>query len=302
MQRGVLVAAGARRRSNCARMPGGWSIASCSATARCSDRCRNGLTAPASGGQSRSRCRSASSSSAWYSGCSATMSTRCAPGRTAAAPARELRPGVDEEAARLVAGGREHQRGGRDGRRRARSCDRLHAARRSARAGVDALRAAAARCPCAPGRRRRAGAAPAAGRPCLVRAGTRTGRRIAHSAHLRRARDADVAAVQDQPVVRVAAGTRRGANFSSLRSTSRDVLAGREAGAVRRRGRCACRRRSSAAPNAMLSTTFAVLRPDAGQRLQRLAVARHLAAVLAHEALGERDDVLRLDAEEPDRR
>src|SRR4051794_1070439 len=42
---------------------------SCSAIARCSDRCRNGLTAPSSGVKSRSRLRSGSSRSRWCSGC-----------------------------------------------------------------------------------------------------------------------------------------------------------------------------------------------------------------------------------------
>ena len=43
------------------------------------------------------------------------------------------------------------------------------------------------------------------------------------------------------------------------------------------------------------------LASDARQRLERLAVARHLAAVLAHQDLGERDDVLRLVVEKAER-
>ena len=42
------------------------------------------------------------------------------------------------------------------------------------------------------------------------------------------------------------------------------------------------------------------LAADAGQRLERLACSRHVAAVLAHQDLGQRDDVLRLVAEEAD--
>ena len=43
------------------------------------------------------------------------------------------------------------------------------------------------------------------------------------------------------------------------------------------------------------------LATDAGQRLERSAIARHLAAVLGDEPLGEQDHVLRLVAEETDR-
>ena len=37
------------RLSKAARIPGGWSIDSCSSMARCSDRCRKGLSSPDSG-------------------------------------------------------------------------------------------------------------------------------------------------------------------------------------------------------------------------------------------------------------
>ena len=101
----------ARSRSNCARMPGGWSIASCSATARCSDRCRNGLTSPLSGaivavdvvlrrlehrvvfGMQRDQLRPPVCSSA-----------------DSGSPRAVLAPRIDQEAARFVARGREHVR------------------------------------------------------------------------------------------------------------------------------------------------------------------------------------------------
>ena len=43
------------------------------------------------------------------------------------------------------------------------------------------------------------------------------------------------------------------------------------------------------------------LAPDPGQRLQRVAVARHLAAMLLDQGPGESDDVLRLGVEQADR-
>ena len=53
-------------------------------------------------------------------------------------------------------------------------------------------------------------------------------------------------------------------------------------------------------PNAMLSTTFAVLRPTPGSASSASRVARHLAAMLVDKLLRQRDDVLRLGAEQPD--
>ena len=50
----------------------------------------------------------------------------------------------------------------------------------------------------------------------------------------------------------------------------------------------------------MLSTTFAVLRPTPGKRLQQRAVARHRAAMLGDQLFRQRDHVLRLVAVEPD--
>ena len=43
------------------------------------------------------------------------------------------------------------------------------------------------------------------------------------------------------------------------------------------------------------------LAADAGQRLERVAIARHVAAVLGDELAARRDHVLRLAVEEPDR-
>ena len=54
-------------------------------------------------------------------------------------------------------------------------------------------------------------------------------------------------------------------------------------------------------PKATLSTTLAVFRPTPGQRLQRFAVARHLAAVALDQCPAQRDDVLRLGVEQADR-
>ena len=53
-------------------------------------------------------------------------------------------------------------------------------------------------------------------------------------------------------------------------------------------------------PKAMLSTTFAVLRPTPGKRFQRLAVVRHLAAVFLDELLRQPDHILGLGAKKPD--
>jgi len=47
-------------------------------------------------------------------------------------------------------------------------------------------------------------------------------------------------------------------------------------------------------PNAVLSTTFAVLRPTPGRRSERFAARRHLAAVLLEQDLRQRHYVLRL--------
>ena len=54
-------------------------------------------------------------------------------------------------------------------------------------------------------------------------------------------------------------------------------------------------------PKAMLSTTFAVLRPTPGSVDQLVAVCRHLAAMVADQRLRQRDDVLRLVAPQADR-
>ena len=53
-------------------------------------------------------------------------------------------------------------------------------------------------------------------------------------------------------------------------------------------------------PKAMLRTTLAVFRPTPGKFFERLARARHLAAVVGDELLRQGDDILRLGAVEAD--
>ena len=89
-------------------------------------------------------------------------------------------------------------------------------------------------------------------------------------------------------------------NFSSAASTARDVLAGRESGAVRdaedvrvdRDGRMTERG---------VQDHVGGLAADARQRFERFARLGHFAAVLVEQDAAGRDDVLRLGAVEADR-
>ena len=118
---------------------------------------------------------------------------------------------------------------------------------------------------------------------------------------MRLARLADVAPVQDQPVVRVACGIPAARPSSILSSTGAHRLARRKAGAVGDaedvridRDRLRAERR--------VQDDIRGLAADAGQRLERLARSRHLAAVLLDQRAARRDDVFRLRVVEADRR
>src|SRR5215472_4925605 len=115
----------------------------------------------------------------------------------------------------------------------------------------------------------------------------------------RAARHARVAAVQDEPVVGVQlVGGRH--HLLEVRLDLERILAGREPGAVAdpedvgidRNGRLAERD---------VEHDIGGLAPDPGQGLERLAQRRHHAAVLGDQLLRQRDDVLRLGVEQPDR-
>ena len=114
----------------------------------------------------------------------------------------------------------------------------------------------------------------------------------------RAAGDAGVAAVQDQPVM----GVQQVFLRHDLHQLHLDVerrLADRQAGAVAdaedvgidRDGRLA---------EGDVEHDVGGLAADAGQRFQRLAIVRDLAAVLVDELLRQRDHVLRLGAKKPD--
>ena len=266
MQRRVLVAArGAQPLEFARECRGGWSIASCSATARCSDRCRNGLTSPLLGAVvalemplrrfERSRGIPDAARSARAAICSsAGQRLACA----------VLAPGVDQEAARLVARWAEH---GGQGFRRVHGAASAHA-RVRLRRGV------------------------------LCRYSHRS--RITHCGHFGRARDAHVAAVQDQPVVRVLPEL-VGHELREPALDLDDVLARREAACGSRRGRCACRRRSSARRTRCSARRW----PSCGRRRAALRAPRGRAALRRRARRSrisrQRDDVLRLGAEEADR-
>ncbi len=114
----------------------------------------------------------------------------------------------------------------------------------------------------------------------------------------RLARDARVASVQDQPVVRVQFVVRRDHRFQFLLDLER-IFSRRQPGAVAdaedvgvdRDGRLAERD---------VEHHIGGLAPDARQRLQRLARARHLPAMLGHQPARQLDHVLGLGAEQPD--
>ena len=114
----------------------------------------------------------------------------------------------------------------------------------------------------------------------------------------RQPRLAGVAAVQDQPVVRVAAeGLRH--DLLELRFDLVDRLARREAGAVADAEDVRVDREGLLAERGV-EHDVGGLAADAGQRLQLLAGARDLAAMPVDQRLAERDDVLRLGVEQAD--
>ena len=115
----------------------------------------------------------------------------------------------------------------------------------------------------------------------------------------RPARDADVAAVQDQPVMGVQLVFARARPRSSFSSTSSGVLPGARPVRLPTRKMCVSTAMVGS-PKAMLSTTLAVLRPTPGSASSASRVARHLAAVLGDQHLRQRDHVLRLGAEQAD--
>ena len=128
---------------------------------------------------------------------------------------------------------------------------------------------------------------------------TRTGRRWRRWGS-RGARLADVAAVQDQPVVGVLQEFLRHA-LQQPRPRPRARSCRARARCGWRRGRCACPPPWSAAPNAVFRITLAVLRPTPGSA-SRLSRSRgHLAAVLLEQDAAGGDDVARLALVQADR-
>ena len=79
------------------------------------------------------------------------------------------------------------------------------------------------------------------------------------------------------------------------------ILAGRQAACDSRRGTRACRRRSSVRRTRRSSRRWRSCGPTPGQLLERVAIARHFAAMLVEQDLRQRDDVLRLHVEKADR-
>src|SRR3954471_3398816 len=106
------------------------------------------------------------------------------------------------------------------------------------------------------------------------------------------ARETHIASVQDQPVVRVLEefGWRE---LEQLLLDHQNVLARRKAGAIGHTKDMRVDRHRLLAERGVQHHVRR-LAPDAGQRFQRLAVRRHLAAVLIEELLRERHHVLRL--------
>ena len=89
----------------------------------------------------------------------------------------------------------------------------------------------------------------------------------------RRTRLADIAPVQDEPVMSVLEhSTLQASAFSSASSTSSGFLPGARPVSVRDPEKCACRRQSLARQRRHSCTTLAVLRPTPGNRFQRLPV------------------------------
>ena len=117
---------------------------------------------------------------------------------------------------------------------------------------------------------------------------------------LRLARDADVAAVQDQPVMRVQAVLVRDNLLQAPARPRADSCPAPDPVRLPIRNRCVSTAMVGS-PNAILSTTFAVLRPTPGSASSASRDARHRAAMLGDQFLRQRDHVLRLVAVKPDR-
>src|SRR3546814_3356776 len=113
------------------------------------------------------------------------------------------------------------------------------------------------------------------------------------------ARFADVAAVEDQPVVRADAEGLRGF-LVELFFDREHRLAGGEAGAVADAEDMRVDRESLGAKRA-IHHDIGGLAPDARQFDERVAVGGDFAAEVANEDFAERNDILRLRIEQPDR-
>src|SRR3954447_3455328 len=113
------------------------------------------------------------------------------------------------------------------------------------------------------------------------------------------ARLADIAAVQDQPVMRTELILRRRDGFETLLDLERR-LAGRQTGAVAEAEDMRIDRDRRLAERDVEHGTGG-LAPDPRQPFERLALARHLAAVLVEQYPRQLDDIDRLRAVQPDR-
>src|SRR5690349_9754334 len=112
------------------------------------------------------------------------------------------------------------------------------------------------------------------------------------------ARDAHVAPVEDQPVVRVLQELRR-RELEQLLLDLQRILARREVGAIRDAEDMRVDR-DRRLPERGIQHHVRRLATDAGQRFQLLARRRHLAAVLLHQDARQLDYVLRLGAVQAD--
>jgi hypothetical protein len=110
---------------------------------------------------------------------------------------------------------------------------------------------------------------------------------------------ADIAAVQDQPVMRVSAEGGRARALSSFQLDRERRLARREAGAVADAEDMGVDREGFRAEGGV-HHDIGGLAADAGQGVQHVAVLRNLAAEIAHQNFGQGDDVLRLGVEQAD--
>src|SRR3954466_6050326 len=111
-------------------------------------------------------------------------------------------------------------------------------------------------------------------------------------------RDADIAPVQDQPVVRVLQELGR-RELEELQLDFQRVLAGRQLGAVCDAEDVRIDRHRGLAEGGVQHHVRR-LAPDAGQRLERFAILWHGAAVLLQQKLRQRHHVLRLGAVQAD--